>query len=415
MKYCAAVVVLLALAVLGQSAFAEQVSYRDYKVYSIRVDTVEKHNVLKRWQDVRGVDFWDRAGYRVMIHPSLQEAFERFLNLNTFSYERIIEDVEATIEAERKYDQEYRRRKAASGRATVDFEHFWTNAEVNAYLDELAQTYPNLVRVATIGTTHEGRPIKSITISTNSGVAGSKPVVFIDGGIHAREWAGVMSVLYLIHELVEHSSSYADMLNKDWVIIPVANPDGYEFSHTDNRMWRKNRFPATILCTGIDLNRNWDYLWVFTSNACSDSYAGTTAFSELETQALDRVLKQYGSNIAVYLAVHTYGDMILYPYGHSWPFVPVANQAAHIALGEQARDAITAVGGPRYVVGNSAEILYTANGCSDDYVAGVIGARYAYTLELTGGGRNGFDLPATEIMAVATQTFQLYRTMANNA
>lgn len=149
--------------------------------------------------------------------------------------------------------------------------------------------------------------------------------------------------------------------------------------------------------------------------ACSDSYAGATAFSEPETQALDRVLKQYGSNIAVYLAVHTYGDMILYPYGHSWPFVPVANQAAHIALGEQARDAITAVGGPRYVVGNSAEILYTANGCSDDYVAGVIGARYAYTLELTGGGRNGFDLPATEIMAVATQTFQIYRTMANNA
>ena len=70
-------------------------SNSSYKVYSIRVDTVEKHNVLKRWQDVRGVDFWDRAGYRVMIHPSLQEAFERFLNLNTFSYERIIEDVEA--------------------------------------------------------------------------------------------------------------------------------------------------------------------------------------------------------------------------------------------------------------------------------------------------------------------------------
>lgn len=75
-----------------------------------------------------------------------------------------------------------------------------------------------------------------------------------------------MSVVYLIHELVEHSDMYADMLVNDWVIVPVANPDGYEFSHTSNRMWRKNRFPATILCTGIDLNRNFAYMWRSSSN-----------------------------------------------------------------------------------------------------------------------------------------------------
>ncbi|XP_058121444.1 carboxypeptidase B-like [Anopheles ziemanni] len=413
MKFCA-VFALVALALLSQGGATERVSYRNYKVYSIQVDSVEKHNILKRWEDRKGVDFWDRAGYRVMIHPTLQDAFERFLSANRFTYERIIEDVEATIEAERQYDQEYRRRKDATGRATVDFEHFWTNAEVNDYLDELARTYPSLVSVETIGSTHLGNPIKSISISTNGGVAGSKPVVFIDGGLHAREWAGVMSVLYLIHELVEHSSDYADLLNKDWVIVPVANPDGYGFSHTDNRMWRKNRFPATILCTGIDLNRNWAYQFVASTNACSDSYTGTAAFSELETQALAHSMRRYGSNIALYLAVHTYGDMILYPYGYAWPFVPVTNQAAHIALGEQARDAVTAVGGPRYVVGNSAEILYTANGCSDDYAAAVVGAQFAYTLELTGGGSQGFDLPASQILAVATQTFEIFRTMANN-
>ncbi|XP_053672395.1 carboxypeptidase B-like [Anopheles nili] len=414
MKYSAAFV-LLALAVLVQNSSAEQVSYRNYKVYSIQVDSAEQHALLKRWENAEGVDFWDRAGRRVMIHPSLKEAFERFLTMNKFTHELIIEDVEATIEAEREYDREYRRRKAASGRATVDFEHFWTNAEVNAYLDELAVEYPHLVRVATIGTTHLGQPIKSITISTNEGIAGSKPVVFIDGGIHAREWAGVMSVMYLIHELVEHGrSDHVEMLNKDWVIVPVANPDGYGFSHTDNRMWRKNRFPATALCTGIDLNRNWDYMWAFSSNACSDSYAGVSAFSELETQALDRLMQQYADSIALYLAVHTFGDMILYPYGYTLPFVPVANQAGHIALAELARDAVTAVGGPRYIVGNSAEILYTATGCSDDYAAGVIRAPYAYTLELTGGGSTGFDLPASQIMAVATQTFQIYRTMALN-
>uniref|UniRef100_UPI0022EC84CE carboxypeptidase B-like n=2 Tax=Anopheles cruzii TaxID=68878 RepID=UPI0022EC84CE len=158
-----------------------------------------------------------------------------------------------------------------------------------------------------------------------------------------------------------------------------------------------------------------DYMWEFSSNACSDSYAGTAAFSELETQALNRVMQQYASSMVLYLAVHTYGDMILYPYGYAWPFIPVSNQAAHIALGEQARSAVSAVGGPLYVVGNSAEILYTATGCSDDYAAGVIGSRFAFTLELTGGGSTGFDLPASQIMAVASQTFQIFRTMANNA
>lgn len=84
--------------------------------------------------------------------------------------------------------------------------------------------------------------------------------------IYYSEWAAIMSTIYLIHELVEHSDEYADLLANDWVIIPAANPDGYQYSHTTNRLWRKNRYPATVLCTGVDLNRNWDYQWAYVSN-----------------------------------------------------------------------------------------------------------------------------------------------------
>ncbi|XP_001856169.2 carboxypeptidase B [Culex quinquefasciatus] len=397
-------------------ASAEQVSYRDYKVYKIDVASRDQLELLGHWREVDGVDFWDNAGRRIMIQPALQEKFEAFLNVNKIANELIIPDVEATIEAERRYDLQYRRTKGAtSGRATVDFDHFWSTEEIYQYLDELAAEFPNLVKVETVGQTHEGRDIKSVTISTTNGqVSGTKPVIFIDAGVHAREWAAIMSTVYLIHELVEHSDLYANMLQKDWVIVPVGNPDGYEFSRTSNRMWRKNRFPVTILCSGADLNRNFNYMWAASSNACSDTYPGASPESELETQAIVGLMKRYAANLELYLAVHTYGDMILYPFGYAWPFIPVSNAAEHIAMGERARAAVLAVGGPDYVVGNSAEILYTANGASDDYALGEGGFKYGFTLELTGGGRQGFDLPAEELSRVASQTFEIFRSMAGD-
>lgn len=148
--------------------------------------------------------------------------------------------------------------------------------------------------------------------------------------------------------------------------------------------------------------------------ACSDGYPGTSAESEKETQALVSLMNRYRNNLTLYLAVHTYGDLILYPFGYELPFIPVSNAAEHIAMGQKARSAVLAVGGPDYTVGNSAEILYNAFGASDDYAVGAGGFKYAFTLELTGGGRQGFDLPATEIQRVAHATFQIFRSMAED-
>ncbi|XP_058460491.1 carboxypeptidase B-like [Malaya genurostris] len=408
-------VVAFTVFALISAACTERVSYRNFKVYQTQNVTREQREQLKRLEDLEGVDFWDRAGNRIMIHPRLQRRFELFLKVHNIPHQLIIEDVEATVEAERKYDQEYRKARASSGRSTTSFDNFWTLDEIYAYLDELAADYPNLVTVETICETYEKRSIKAITISTSDGqVSGTKPVVFIDGGIHAREWAAIMSVVYLIHELAEHSTDYSDMLANDWVIIPVANPDGYVHSHTSSRMWRKNRFPVSILCTGVDLNRNWDYQWASSSNGCSDTYSGASAHSELETQALVGLMKRYEANLKLYLTVHTYGDLILYPFGYASPAVLVPNAEEHDSIGTKAAAAVSAVGGPTYKVGNSAAVLYTAFGTSDDYAVGTAGFTYSFTLELTGGGNQGFDLPATEITAVASQTFEIFRSMANN-
>lgn len=61
----------------------------------------------------------------------------------------------------------------------------------------------------------------------------NNPIIFIDGGIHAREWIAPAVVTYIIQELVENENNRYMIENVDWVFIPVVNPDGYEYTHTD--------------------------------------------------------------------------------------------------------------------------------------------------------------------------------------
>jgi len=98
-------------------------------------------------------------------------------------------------------------------------------------MDALANKYPDLVTVKTIGQSYEKRKIKTIRIS-NGNANGPKNTILIEAGMHAREWIGPATALYIIHQLVV-KSAYLNMMNSiDWVILPVANPDGYEYTHT---------------------------------------------------------------------------------------------------------------------------------------------------------------------------------------
>ena len=63
--------------------------------------------------------------------------------------------------------------------------------------------------------------------------------MWIDAGIHAREWITIATVTWMLRELIENDSELTDTL--DWYILPIANPDGYQYSRTTNRLWRKTR------------------------------------------------------------------------------------------------------------------------------------------------------------------------------
>lgn len=87
----------------------------------------------------------------------------------------------------RTNDDFYKRskRNAADTKAVVDFDHYWTLDEIYTYVDDLAASNPS-VKSFEIGRTPEGRPIKALTISKTGEVTKTRPVVFMDAGIHAR-------------------------------------------------------------------------------------------------------------------------------------------------------------------------------------------------------------------------------------
>ena len=104
--------------------------------------------------------------------------------------------------------------------------------QINAYLQEVALNYPQLVTLQTIGQSYEGRDM--IVIKISSGGNGNRPVVLVDGGIHAREWVAPAMTLYIINQLVENNAANRNLTDAvDWYILPVLNPDGYEYSHTN--------------------------------------------------------------------------------------------------------------------------------------------------------------------------------------
>jgi carboxypeptidase A1 len=132
--------------------------------------------------------------------------------------------------------------------------------------------------------------------------------------------------------------------------------------------------------------------------------------SEPENQAIGTVMQGYVGRIGVYLATHTCGDMMLWPYGWTYGSF-VTNWQEHQSVGEEAAAGIMALTGTEYIVGNGADVLGTAYGAGDDYGYVFGRARLSYTLELRCGGSWWFDLPANEMQEVAHETFIIYQTM----
>ncbi len=166
-----------------------------------------------------------------------------------------------------------------------------------------------------------------VVLKICQGECGSRnPVMWIDSGIHAREWIGPSSALYMIdHLLAKLGNDESDLVDDmDWIFLPVVNPDGYEYTWEVDRNWRKTRqIFEDSACVGTDPNRNFGYQWM-TGGAsplhCSDTYGGPEPWSEIEVANVrDFLLEQ--NNVVYYQSLHSAANTIMYPWGYTCSLV----------------------------------------------------------------------------------------------
>nr|XP_026495764.1 uncharacterized protein LOC113400423 [Vanessa tameamea] len=266
---------------------------------------------------------------------------------------------------------------------------------IHSFLDDLEYDFPSICTVGVIGNSIEGRKLKILKVSNSNA---SNSAVWMDAGIHAREWIAPAVATYISDHIVRNFATLpTSMTNKDWYFHPVVNPDGYEYSHTVDRMWRKNRAWFGGQCVGVDLNRNFSYGWGgkgSSDNPTNAFYRGQVPFSEPESCAMRDILYKSGIPFQVYITLHSYGQVILFPFAYRDELCP-----DYVRLLEGATvmsKAIYESSGNTYKVGISRDVMYGASGTSNDWSYGKAGIPYCYLIELT-SKKHRFRLPKEEI------------------
>ncbi|XP_063241102.1 zinc carboxypeptidase-like isoform X2 [Bacillus rossius redtenbacheri] len=393
---------------LAAAALGGRQRYDGHRVYRLRPASMEQARALRSLQGRSadtGVSFWTEArgancSVDVMVSPHELPGFMLLVDELRLHSELYIEDVQRLI------DNEQPKMKS---QASFSWDRYYGLEQIQAWLRSLSSQYPSVVTLLDAGSSYEGRRILGVRLSHKAG----NKAVFIEGGIHAREWISPATVTYILNQLLTSTDSQVKsaVLGYDWYIFPSTNPDGYEYTHTTNRMWRKSRRQVGSdngqVCYGVDLNRNWAFHWnenevISTAAPCSETYPGPSAFSEAETSSLSSYIGNLTSTLKLYISFHSYGQKILAPYGVYG--VEPSNEAALLSAGKAAAAALAKRYGTEYEVGSIVDIEYVAPGSSVDWARGTADVPFAFAYELRDSGQYGFLLPAVQILPTSQET-----------
>jgi carboxypeptidase T len=312
---------------------------------------------------------------------------------------------------------------------------YLTASGIESCLFYIARTYPTISRIIGLPERSvEGRNIRALKIGRGTG-ANRRAVLFI-AGVHAREVVNPDMLVSLALKLCQAYTAGSGLTfggktfepgtikllveAMDIYFLPLVNPDGRVFvqSATGDAMWRKNRrINSASACRGVDLNRNFDFLFTSgigtSSSACSDVFKGSGAFSEPETRNVRYLLDTF-PNILGMIDVHSYMQLILHPWGDDnnqttdptmnfqnpafdglrgtsgdslyREYIPEADLNYFVRTGTRIRNTIAAVRGRFYTLEQSV-LLYPTSGTSKDYsysrrfVDDSKRKVYAYTIE----------------------------------
>ncbi|KAF8799186.1 peptidase M14 [Phlegmacium glaucopus] len=322
-------------------------------------------------------------------------------------------------------------------------------SQIESFMQELADAHPNTARLISIGRSAQGRDIFGLTISARDKSEKDhgkknkrkkritrkhreKLGFVIQGAQHAREWIAMTTSLYLTHALVANTSekhSVARLLRHfDFHIIPVPNPDGYDYTWQTDRLWYKNRqiINSYSDCVGLDMNRNWGYKWkpdaieIVDANAtkhnrsstdpCSHWYPGSRAFQSPEVNSIANWVSTL-PNVIGFIDLRSYGQMLSTPYSYSCRHLSEdAEDQLEAAFG--AAQSLKTAHGTVFQTGSLCSMLYTAPGNVIDWMYARQGIKYSYAVHLRDTGTFGFALPEKWIRPTGEETLNLVNYLA---
>ena len=219
--------------------------------------------------------------------------------------------------------------------------------------------------------------------------------MLVDGTQHAREWIAAMATTCVADRLVRDYDTdpkiRAFVDSTELWVVPVVNPDGYQYTWSTDRYWRKNRRGRY----GVDLNRNFALAWGgdgSSANRRSEVYRGEAPFSEPATAALrDLAMRE---QVALHVDFHSYGQLLLYP----WDYTAAAgarSRRATRAIGDRMASAMVAAHGTPYKLIQGVELYRRPGrrptGCTAMRARDVVRDRAA------AARRQGFVLPPDQI------------------
>uniref|UniRef100_A0A672HQA6 Carboxypeptidase A1 n=1 Tax=Salarias fasciatus TaxID=181472 RepID=A0A672HQA6_SALFA len=361
-----------------------------------------RHREQQFTTDVSNVD--TPVDIRVPAH-SLQSV-KLYLETYEIGYSVMIEDLQAMLDEEQQEMDSAARSAEFFNTDSFDFSNYHTIDEIYSFQDQLVAENPNLVSKIVIGQSYQGRDLNVLKFSTGGS---NRPAIWIDTGIHSREWVTQASGTWFAKKIVTdygRDPALTAILNQmDIFLEIVTNPDGFVYTHTSNRMWRKTRKPNPgSSCVGVDPNRNWDAGFGgagASGSPCSETYRGPSAHSESEVKSIVDFVKSHG-NLKAFISIHAYSQMLLYPYGYS--YTPAKDQAELHTLAEKAITDLKSLYGTSYTYGSIIDTIYQASGSTVDWTYNQ-GIKYSYTFELRDTGRYGFVLPANQIIPTAQETW----------
>ncbi|KAJ7370293.1 corticosteroid- binding protein [Desmophyllum pertusum] len=350
--------------------------YWGHKLVTAFPSSTTEVQILSRLQDTEHlmVDFWrppSDPGKVVDMRVSPDDFVKLTESLNRYKIRHKVQifDLQAIIN-----------RQDDVSETSSWYNKYHTLDEIVSWMKNITHT-SNVVRMSSLGKSHENRE---------------------------------QYILQIILQYGKDPTVTAMMDKVDLAIVPVLNVDGYVYTWTNDRLWRKNRSPnKNSACFGTDLNRNWKFAWGgsgASNNTCSSVYQGVSAMCENEVQNVDRFLKSQQKRLVGFLDVHNYSQMWMIPWGYVKENIKDYDEL--IRVGKVAVDAIKSMEfNTTYQLGSSSGLLYVSCGSLHDYVYGSLGVKYAFAVELRDKGFFGFILPASLIEPSAKELFEGLKVM----